>query len=248
MISLNNVVAALAILPVLAFSATAQAAPLSNDQFYGAYNYTQNGEGDFDSVVSTTACNDVVLFGVNIPNLGETGTITDITVGATLPTANSAVVNSTATVSAATGAQMGFSVASTATVNLAANSHLKYVADSTEVYHFTDVDDLSKFTNTAAADGIANGEIKIGDLQQGQVKFVSFAAQVICDSVPANNPTTPNPADKPIDATKPVGKDISKSKQRPTMLVNTGPGATILAAVGVTVISAMLYGLVLRRR
>lgn len=222
MVKVSKIIAGLAIVPMLAFSAPVFAdSPgqlLGGSNVYVVKNVTQNGA--YGSSASVKACGDVIQFSVLLSNT-HFGQLTDIVVKANVPT-NGGTSNMTA-VPASSGTT---GTEGSVNVSLGSTQKLSYVAGSTELF-----DKDSKFVKTLA-DGIATNGVNVGSLDGSTKEFVNFKAKVSCDTTP---PVTP-PVTPPTTTTP------------PSTLPNTGAGSVIALFAVVATAGAVAYNWVMRRQ
>lgn len=219
--------AALAIVPVLAFAVPALAdspGQLSNGPMnYKVRNVTQNGA--YSQSVSAV-CNDTVKYSVTLSN-SDFGLLTNLMVKANL--ASGAI-----SASATNAANATTSVSGTAAVSLAKGS-LSYVPGSTVRIN------SDGSNSTPLADGVAAGGVNAGNLNGSTAIFVQFQAKVDC-------PTTPTTPETPVTPVTPVTPTTPKTPVTPAALPATGPAANVIAVFGLGALVASLAYFVTSRR
>jgi hypothetical protein len=213
--------AALAIVPVLAFAVPALAdspGQLSNGPMnYKVRNVTQNGA--YSQSVNAV-CNDTVKYSVTLSN-SDFGLLTNLMVKANL--ANGAI-----SASATNDANATTSVSGTAAVSLTKGS-LNYVPGSTVRIN------SDGSNSTPLADGVAAGGVNAGNLNGSTAIFVQFQAKVDC-------PTTPTTPETPVTPTTP------KTTVTPAALPATGPAANVIAVLGLgALVASIAYAVTSRR-
>lgn len=239
---LSTIVAAVAVLPVLAFSAPVAAdspGQLSNGPTnYKVRNVSQNG----DYAQSTSAaCGETVKYSITLAN-SDFGMLKDVTVKANLA---SGAIDASATNS------VGDTTSVSGNVTVTTPGTLQYVNGSTVRL----TGDAAQ-TPTSKPDGIATADgVNVGDLNGSTYIRVQFQAKVACETpnqikvceLATKKIVTINESD--FDSAKHT-KDLSKCQTtavQPTTLVNTGAGSVAAIAAGVAAVSAVAYNLVVRR-
>lgn len=230
--------AALAIVPVLAFAVPALAdspGQLSNGaNNYKVRNVTQNG-AYAQSVAA--ACNDTVKYSITLSN-SDFGLLTNLNVKAAL--ANGAISASATNTAGATT-----SVSGTATVTLAKGS-LSYVPGST-VRITSD-----GATSTPLADGITTGGVNAGNLNGSTAIFVQFQAKVNCPTTPPEMCTVKGkenlPKNSPDCVETPVTPTTPTTPATPAALPETGAAESVLAFVGLGAMVASIAYFIASRR
>ncbi len=242
----SKLVAGLAIVPVLAFSAPVLAdSPgqlLGGDNVYVVKNVTQNGS--YGSSAAVKACGDVVQFSVLLSNT-QFGVLQDITVKANVPSTNG-TSNMTATTSA--GGTSG--TQGSVTVNgMTSGQTMSYVSGSTKLY-----DTNGTFVRNLA-DGVTGSGVNVGDLAGSTKEFVNFQAKVNCESTPPSKIKVCELSTKKVITINESdfnsakhSKDLSKCNEQPAELVKTGPGDIAALFAVVAVAGAVAYNWVLRRQ
>ncbi|CAN5130781.1 hypothetical protein BH09PAT3_BH09PAT3_6100 [soil metagenome] len=243
MFKASKLIAALAILPILAYASPVHAltpSPLAEEGIYGVFNVTQHpGDGEFASSAKAIACGDVMLFGLVIANISDTE-VRDIVVSATLPTSTGAIALSTATAQGmyddGTDPKAGVTVSGTAQVDLLPNSHLSYIPGTTQLAtQLTPGQDDGSYISEDLADGVINDHMVVGDpLIAGESEVLVFQASVECDSTP---PTTNDGVDAPAINTS--IKEVAKTNTVSTVNTKSTPRTTILTKTGVSDIAAL---------
>jgi uncharacterized repeat protein (TIGR01451 family) len=168
---LNRLVAAVAFVPVVAISSSALAGSvgqLGGGDTYQVKNVTQNTA--YSNNV-TAACGDIVEYSMELGNTGF-GTLTNVTLKATLPEAGG---TSTATATTDQGGTTGTS--DTASVSLASGTTQSLENGTTILYgdHGNVI--------TTLPDTITSG-VNIGTLNGSTTEFVNFKAKVSCPTPP----------------------------------------------------------------
>jgi hypothetical protein len=226
--SLNKLVAAAAFVPVVAISSTAFAGSvgqLGNGDTYQVKNVTQNTSYSNNA---TAACGDTVEYSMELGNTGF-GTLSDVTLKATLPSAGG---TSTATATTNLGGTSG--ATDTASVSLPSGATQALVDGTTILY-----DGNGNVINTLP-DTITNG-VDIGVLNGSTTEFVNFKAKVSCPT------PTPVPTPTPTPVTT-VTTTSTPSTPAPTQLVNTGAGNVVGIFAAASAVSAAAYRFVVSRR
>jgi len=227
--------AALAIVPVIAFAVPALAdspGQLSNGPMnYKVRNVTQNGA--YAQSISAV-CNDTVKYSVTLSN-SDFGLLTNLTVKAAL--ASGAISASATNAAGATT-----SVSGNATVSLAKGS-LVYVPGST-VRITSD-----GATSTPLPDGVTASGVNAGSLNGSTAIFVQFQAKVDCPSTPPEMCTVPGkenlPKDSPLCVVTPT---TPTTPTTPAALPETGAAESVLAVVGLGALVASIAYFVASRR
>ncbi|MDB5165754.1 MAG: hypothetical protein JWM00_644 [Candidatus Saccharibacteria bacterium] len=224
--------AALAIVPVLAFAVPALAdspGQLSNGPMnYKVRNVTQNG-AYAQSI--TAACNDTVKYSITLSN-SDFGLLSNLTVKAAL--ASGAISASATNAAGATT-----SVSGNATVSLA-KGNLSYVPGST-VRITSD-----GATSTPLSDGIATSGVNAGNLNGSTAIFVQFQAKVDCPTTPPEMCTVPGKENLPKNS--PLCVVTPTTPTTPTVLPETGAVENVLAVVGLGALVASIAYFVTSRR
>ncbi len=247
----TKVAAAVAVAPMLAFSAPVFAdSPGQLGGGTGTYqvkNVTQSSA--YSSTASAKACGDVMQFSVRLHNT-EFGKLSNIVVKATLPAQTAGAVASTVTATPDAGATTGMS-ANVSVNGLTDGQSLAYVNGSTKLYtgDFKTAQPLSDGVVSAAG-------LNVGDLNGSTTEFVNFQAKVECVT-----PPTVNKIKVCELATKKVveineadfnsakhSKDLTLCNAAPTKLANTGPGEVVALFAGVAAFAGLAYNMVLRRQ
>ncbi|HEY1064404.1 MAG TPA: hypothetical protein VGE30_03900 [Candidatus Saccharimonadales bacterium] len=221
MSKLSVLAAAVAVVPVMAFSGSAMAAGMGQTEggdIYRVKNVTKNI--DFIDTVNAT-CGDTVQFKVRIHNPGPSK-INNVKVVATLPSAAATSFTSQVTVSAPDADPL--STSDTATVKSDKTAKLSYINGSTELLgahnaKMSTLPDTITTTGVTITDGVG--------VSTEEKRFVQFSAKLNCETTPVTPPTTPN---KPAELTK------------------TGAGDIVALFAVVAAAGAVAYNWVLRRQ
>jgi hypothetical protein len=168
MSKISKIVAALAVVPVLAFASPVFAdSPGQFDNKDTNYQ-VRNMKDKSYSQSATAACDESVRYSVMAAN-ADFGQLSDVTVKASLTSGN-------ITVSAKNVADQTVSVSGKVTVTVPANGHLTYVNGSTVRINGDNTQ------RDKQADGVTNGGVNVGDLDGSSNIFVQFDAKVNCDT------------------------------------------------------------------
>lgn len=270
-----TVAAALAVIPVLAFTTVSAGAigQVGAGDIYRVRNVTTNGEF---ANTTTATCNQEVQFRVRIHNSGP-DTITNVKVKATLYGQDTTNHGSEVTVSA-DNLINGDAVTDVAGVTTDKSASISYVTGSTQLLGYAETGPSPVLRGLP--DGIVEGGVNIGSVEPltPATRSVQFKAKFNCD--------TPEPP-KDIQVcelkTKDVitikenefnsslhSRDMSKCKStpvtppvstrttptatpgapaisQPVELVKSGPAQVAAVFAAATVLGAVAYNLVLRR-
>jgi hypothetical protein len=179
--SLSKATIAAASVVILALAALAPSAAMADGlgqigggPIYRIKNLTQNV--DYTNPASANACDDLE-YSVRLHNPGY-GSISDLNVTMTLPSASGNSNTSTMTATYQGGAVS--STTATATVNLTSARSISYVAGSTQLL------DTNGQLVKSLPDGVTQSGINLGDLNGSTTEYVNFEAKVSCPT-----PVTP---------------------------------------------------------
>ena len=193
---------------------------IEGGNIYYAKNVTK-GTG-FGDPISADKC-ETVQYRVRIHNPGP-GTLSGVTVKATLPAGEANNANSTATVSAINATPQ--TTTDTATVNLTGSYKTSYVAGSTQLLG------PSAEVLSTLPDGIIGSGVSVGNVgvSLAEKRFVQFSAKINCPETPVCTvkctPETPKTPETPVGVT-------------PEAIASTGPAELISGLFGT---SALGYG------
>jgi hypothetical protein len=224
---LNSIVATATILPIMAFSGSALAGSpgqLGGGSIYQVRNVTQNTKY---ADASSTVCNDTVEYSLALSNTGY-GTLTNINVAATLPSAGG-----TSTATATTDQGSGTGNHGSVSVTVPTGDTMSLVDGTTKLYS------ASGTVLETLPDTITGSGVNAGTLNGSTVEYVNFEAKVTCPTTTVTPPPTTTTTTPPTTTT---------TTSTPTTLVNTGPGSVIAIFAAVTAASAGFYHFVLSRR
>jgi hypothetical protein len=175
------VAASVVILALAAFASSPAMADglgqVGGGPIYRIKNITQNV--DYTNPASANAC-DELEYSVRLHNPGY-GSISDLNVTMTLPSATGTSNTSTMTATYQGGAVS--STTATATVDLTSAQSISYVSGSTQLL------DVNGNVVKSLPDGVTQSGINLGDLNGSTTEYVNFEAKVNCPVTPPVTPT-----------------------------------------------------------
>ncbi|MDB5169717.1 MAG: hypothetical protein JWN82_113 [Candidatus Saccharibacteria bacterium] len=227
MSKLTKIAAALAVVPMFAFSTPAFAdvtvGQVETGNIYRVRNLSVNANGAFDENITAT-CGDTVQFRVRIHNTGP-DSITNVKVVATLDGQTSKSHGSKVTVTADNNLH-GDAVTASAGVSTDKDTSISYVAGSTELLDYSPTAGASNVIK-ALPDGITTTGVNIGTVGPltPDTESVQFKAKLNCATTTTTTTTT-----------------------KPAQLVKTGPADVAALFAVVAIAGAVAYNWVLRRQ
>jgi hypothetical protein len=238
---LKSAVAALAVVPVVAFAAPVSAtvqSSIEGGDIYRVKNVTKNV--DFTDPANADACN-VLEYKVRLHNGGPTEVLNNVTVSAAFQTAASTKNVSLITARADNASPSNTS--DSATVNLSSAQTMSYVNGSTQLL------DANGNVIKALPDTITTSGVNIGSLgiSLNEKRYVQFQEKVNCPT-PTPTPTpkpTPTPTPTPAPTTTPTA---TPAPQAPVSLPNTGAGDVLGAFAGASAAGTAAHAAVRRLR
>jgi uncharacterized repeat protein (TIGR01451 family) len=233
----SKALTAVAVMPVLALSASAFAngnpGQIEQGDIYRVKNVTTN-TAFADNITAT--CGDTVEFRVRIHN-GGPATLTNVHVAATLDQTSSSTSHGSQVSLSADNNLHDAVVTASAGANTNVATTASYVSGSTQLLNYSTTPGGESVLKNLP-DGILGGGVNIGSIGPltTDTEEVQFQAKLNCPTPPVTPPVTP-PSTPP-----------APTPAAPTALVNTGPGSVIAIFAVATAAGTFLYRRMLTRR